>query len=617
MAEGSKSGRKQRVPRVVRRNRFLFHLVYEPVFLGAVVVFLILALLAPVFLLKIWIVSPKGFEPVIKVRALDFFQASALRRSANRAAQAGDFKEAMQSWRGAVENNPANPADLRHALENVVHLKPPAREWLGWTLYYGNWLLRLEQTNIADVALFSQVLDHYLLDDAVVQLLEPHAAKLTPQQASRLVRCLFHLGRTDAFAREWERHKQAFDAMPELRLYEIAYTAGWGSTLPAAEAQKQLDAAAVDPVSRPTANRLLLSVAVARNHIDAYLAALNRLEEDHVDRLPDHVRYWLLLSLNKRTDEAQVLARKFVKPPESASDAEIMARGLVRLGMRDEALTFLASHQEPFDYNPALWTLHSQLLMEAGRWIDLQTLAVAMRQRDRLSIYLGGYSHYLEGLAEIRQGRSALADRAFLELAANPIPDPVLAYGSATQLRKLGRPELAAQIFGRLESSYSNHLDFWLQLQSSAFDARDFDLLLAATKRAYEIAPGRLEYMNNYAAGLLVSRQRPAEAVDLTFRALTLAPRAFETRLNHAMALLQIGRVSDAEPLLKELSTEPLDTDRDTLVHLAWFEFYLAGSNTEKALLHAAHVDPRRLLPPQAQWFESKRTNLVSRATKP
>lgn len=617
MAESSKSGRRQRVPRVVRRNRFLFHLVYEPVFLGAVVVFLILALLAPVFLLKIWIVSPKGFEPVIKVRALDFFQASALRRSANRATQSGDFKEAMQSWRGAVENNPANPSDLRRALDTVVRLKPPAREWLGWSLYYGNWLLRLEQTNIADVALFSQVLDHYLLDDAVVQLLEPHAASLTPAQAAPLLRCLFHLGRTDAFAREWDRHKQAFAAMPELRLYDVAYTAGWGTSLQAAEAQKQLDAAAIDPASRPTANRLLLSVAVARNRIDLYQSALTRLEEDHVDRIPDHVRHWLLLALNKRTDEARALTRKFVKPPESASDAEIMARGLVRLGLRDEALTFVASHQEAFDYNPALWTLHSQLLLETGRWVDLQTLAVAMRQRDRLAVYLGGYSYYLEGLAEFQQGRTALADRAFQELAAKPIPDPVLAYSSATQLRKLGRPELAAKIFGQLESSYSNHLEFWLQLQSSAFDARDFDLLLAATKRAYEIAPGRLEYMNNYAAALLVSRQRPAEAVDLTFRALNLAPRAFETRLNHALALLQLGRLADAEPLLKELSTEPLDSEHDNLVHLGWFEFYLASADTEKARLHAARVDPRRLLPPQSQWFESKRTNLVSRTANP
>lgn len=598
-----KALRRRRVPRIVRRNRFLFHLVYEPAFLIAIGILLSLALLAPVFLLKIWIVSPKGFNPVVRVSALDLVQAAALRRNARKSETLGDFKEAMLGWRGTVENNPANAPDLRAALANSTKIQPASREWLGWTLYYANWLLRLEQTNLSDVFLYAKVLDHYQMEDALVSVLDPFADRLDPTQSALYSRGLFHVGRVDTFQQQWERHGKDFARDREMQLYYAAFKAGWATGSEAAEARKRLDLATTDPDTQRLANRLSLAVCIARNESTAYRAALARLENDRADRVPDHVRYWLLLSYNQRGDDARELARKFVTPPESSGDAEVMARGLLRLGLRTETLAYLERHQETFSYNPSLWILRTQLLVDLNRWDELRTVAVAMRQYERLTPYLGGYSHYLEGLAEIRQGRNDIASRCFAELDQHPIPDPVLAYSSASNLKKLGLPNIAASMLGRLENSFSNHLEFWLQLQASAFDARQFDVLLAATKRAYEIAPGKLEYANNYAAALLVSRERPSEAIDLTFRTLQLAPRAFETRLNHALALLQNARVAEAEPLLTELDGERRDAERETLVNLGWFEFYLKSGNPTKAKEYALKVDSARLLPPQAEWF--------------
>ena len=598
-----KALRRRRVPRIVRRNRFLFHLVYEPAFLIAIGSLVALALLAPVFLLKIWIVSPKGFDPVVKVRALDFVQAAALRRSARKAEAIGDYKEAMLGWRGTVENNPANATDLRAALENATRIQPPSREWLGWSLYYGNWLMRLEQTNLHDVFLYAKVLDHYQLEESLVSVLDPYAKELNADQSALYTRALFQIGRVDGFQQQWKRHAKEFAQDRDMALFDSAFKAGWSSGSEATEARKRLDLATTDPATQRLANRLSLSVCIARNESTAYRAALSRLENDRSDRVPDHVRYWLLLAYNQRGDEAREQARKFVAPPESSGDAEIMARGLLRLGLRTETLAYLERHQEAFSYHPTLWTLRTQLLMEMNRWDDLRTVAVAMRQHDRLEPYLGGYSHFLEGLAETRQGRDDIASRCFAELAQHPIPDPVLAYSSASLLKKLGRPEIAASMLGRLEKNFSNQLEFWLQLQASAFDARQFDVLLAATKRAYEIAPGKLEYANNYAAALLVSREHPSEAIELTFRTLQLAPQAFETRLNHALALLQNARVTDAEPILRDLDDERRDAERETLVNLGWFEFFLRSGNPTRAKEYALKVDPARLLPPQAEWF--------------
>ena len=119
-----------------------------------------------------------------------------------------------------------------------------------------------------------------------------------------------------------------------------------------------------------------------------------------------------------------------------------------------------------------------------------------------------------------------------------------------------------------------------------------------------------MEYLNNYAAALLVSREHSGEAIELTLRALQTAPRAFETRINHALALLQNARVDEAEPILHDLDDERRDSERDTLVSLGWFEFYFRKNDTARALVASSRVQERYLLPPQAEWFKQSRRKL-------
>lgn len=600
---------------MVRRNRFLYHLVYERYFLVAVVVLLFVGLALAVLIPKVWIVTPRGFDPEVKVRGLDFVQEASLRRSALQAEKAADFKDAMLSWRGAVENNPGNPENIRSALTNVTRITPPPKQWLGWSYHYGEWLLRLGRTNQSDVVLFARVLGHFELDESVVSLLSPLVDTLRGDQLGAYLKSLFELGMLERFNDVWTRNERELGADPELTLYRAAYLAGWGSTAlsSTATARRTLENAQSEASTRLLANRLMLSVAAARNELATYSAALTRIETEQADRMRDHVRYWLLLAGNRKVDDAKELAIRYVVPPKTPADASLMTRALIQLSLRNEALKFLEKYKDSFDYSPTIWVLHSQLLSEAGRWEDLKALAVNVRQRDRLAEYLGGYHHFLEGLAEYRLDRQDHAREAFRGLTTNTIRDPVLAYTSAMTLNKLGQSEVAAQMLSRLENTFSNRLEFWLQLQAAAYDSRQFDLLLAATRKAYEINPRKLEYRNNYAAALLEARQDSGKAIQLTMDAWREAPRAFETRVNHAMALLQNARMDEAEPILRDLDDERSDAQRDTIVSMAWFEFYLGKGDTNRALEAATRVQERVLLPPQIEWFRKARSRLEPR----
>ena len=66
--------------------------------------------------------------------------------------------------------------------------------------------------------------------------------------------------------------------------------------------------------------------------------------------------------------------------------------------------------------------------------------------------------------------------------------------------------------------------------------------------------------------------------------------------------------------LLPIMNTSSLfDSQRDTIVSLAWFEYYLGKGDTARAMESAARVQERLLLPPQLEWFRKARSRLEPR----
>jgi hypothetical protein len=139
-------------------------LLFETWFRVGFGLFLLIALGGLVALPKIWVTSPDGFLPVVRISVLDRMQAWSLKRTALRNEAAGKFEEANYSWQVAFANNQADASSIRGLLRNLVEHErfiPEARNAAPLAF----WLLRLTETNITDLELAAQVLEQISLRD--------------------------------------------------------------------------------------------------------------------------------------------------------------------------------------------------------------------------------------------------------------------------------------------------------------------------------------------------------------------------------------------------------------------------------------------------------------------
>src|SRR5678816_713698 len=87
---------------------FLRLIIFSPLFLIGFVAVILTFIAGALYIPKIWRVSPPGFEPIVRISWLDMTQNWALKRSARKLEASGHIAEAVESWQGAVAQNPAD-----------------------------------------------------------------------------------------------------------------------------------------------------------------------------------------------------------------------------------------------------------------------------------------------------------------------------------------------------------------------------------------------------------------------------------------------------------------------------------------------------------------------------
>ncbi len=428
--------------------------------------------------------------------------------------------------------------------------------------------------------------------------------RLTPAQAGAYLKALFHANSMEKFGAVWSRYGESQAADPEMRLYLAAWQAGWGPAATLMPAAATLAAGTTNPATGTLARRLSLSVAASRLDIDAYETTLRELEEKGVDRIRDHLGHWGLLVRIGRRDTAVGLARRFTKPPESAGDALAITDALFSLKLVDAATTFLEGQLAPMGSSPELWQRLAELYALQNRWDDLRALVVQLRSSGRTPAGLAGLTWYWEGIAEQGSGRADSAREAMERAADFPPDEPAIAYRMAAGMKKAGFPGPAGQLLQRIEKDFGGQPAYWLQVVSSAHETRNFALLETAAARGYALATNNPIFINNYAAALLIQRTNAPLAVELTLRRLATSPNDPGANLNHALALLQNGRLDDAERILNRFAGVELTANLRSIVQFGLFELYQRRGNRAAALKAYQQIDPSQLMPPQVLWLE-------------
>jgi tetratricopeptide (TPR) repeat protein len=595
----------------VENYAVLRQVFFERYFRVAAVLLVLFLVFLGLFLPKIYTSTPEGIEPVYKMSGLDKLQAWSLARSAREKITAGNFSDALLSWRSAIANDPGDPKLSEGLVRTVLDHPVARRENLSSAAYHAVWLMKLTGTNDSSVELAVRLFAKFSLDDYVVGLLAPKATNLPPAQAAEFLKSLFRQSRMDQFGEYWTTYSNALAGDRDMQLHLAAWRAGWGPPATIREGREALEAARKDPATRDQAARLSLPIAFSLSDPAVYQANLAALVDNHADRVIDHLNYWRLLIGSGRMSQAAELARGFSRPPETPAEAASMVGVLVELGMRDYAAKFLEQHLPTFAFRPELWESLADLHISLKQWQELRDLAVQMRQSPYLRDDMAGYSWFLEGLSALRTQRIETAREAFVRAAESPTTNPLLSFKVSKQLSQLGYPTLATQLLQSLEKAYGDLAAYWFAVVGAAYEARQFDTMREAAARGYQLRTNEAVFINNYAAMLLMQRTNPAVAVQLTLKALAARPNNPGMQINHAQALILNDRLDEAEELLRQTKIGELDSYLLTERNCAFFDLYAKRGDREKALKAYDGIEPRFLFLPQLKWLDETYAKLT------
>jgi hypothetical protein len=550
---------------------------------------------------EFWTVTPPGFSPRIKITGLDYFQAKALQRSARRAQLENRYDTALFAWRSALANHPGDLESLRGFLRTLIEA-PEVQSFASVATHQSIWLLRLTQTNLSDLELFANVSERLQSRELAALTIESHAGALTPPLEKFLLRFYFDQNEMEAFATRWER-RQDRNPDTELGLYRVAYDAGWGPRHGRLQARKALLSHLDLPESKTLATRLLLRVAFEENDLAAYEKYLASLVQSGLDQFAEHLRLWKLMAAAGQKETALNLARQSSKRPEKLEEVNQLAVFFAQYEQFKESVALFETHSPALGAHPQFWIHFAERLIEARQWEDLLQLALTIRTQDHLQSTLPGFSHFIEGLSELRLGRSALAQSSFEKVMAAEFANAGLAVRVARGLIEAKQHAIAKNVLLKWRAALPSDYTFWLLLFAAADETKDVPLMLESSERAYALRPADPVAINNRAATLLIAREKPEEAVRLSLILLARFPNSIIARINHGAALLINNRVPEAEMLLQQVPTNHFTMAERSLYHFDWFEICLKRTDPAEAERHAQMIDPDFLYPPQRTWF--------------
>lgn len=604
--------RRKIPPAAVKRNYLLHILFYDRAFRWMAVVVILLAGGMGVLWPRIFRTSPEGVYPKIKVSGIELLKARSLKKTALAATAAGKTEEAIQAWAAALGNNEADLEVNRGILRTVAGQAKPDLAWLRLTLKTSDWLLLLSNTNQSDLELTARANATYGQWDWIIYRLGATNSPRTDVTTPLLLAALFEKGLVQRFAAEWAAHRDQAGGSDATKLYVAAWTAGWGPGAEYLSAIETLEKATQTPALQDLAYRMLMRVDFQRIDVTAYEQHFNRLRELGGDRVRHHVRFWNLLHLTGQTARAVELAQAFSEDPSSVDEAESYITTLAALRQNRIIVDFAKVRLPKFTGAPSIWVRTAEALMKVGEWDELRGLAVDMRQHDRLNSSLGNLSWFFDGVAEHSLGRKPRAEDGFGHYLDKLPADPQLNFWAAVTMGRLGYPDFATRLLRTLETAAGNSSEFWRQMQQSAYESREVDVLIEASRRLYLMQASDPVVANNYAASLLLRGDRAAEAVKVTLDVLNRMPNSVSARVNRALALLQVGRVDEVSALLESLDGAKLEPTTAAVLHFTQFLLHEAKGEKRQALEAATKIEQRHLFPAQVEQLNASLVKLKS-----
>lgn len=553
---------------------------------------------------RIWTASPAGFTPPVTVSLIDLIQAWNLRRHAEQHLAAGRIEESLHSWGAAVANNRANPQLVRGYLRALVMVERPAGR-SRQALAQSDRLLRLTNNSQEDLELVAQLYGRCGLQSALLALLRPREANLSPALEAAYLKALFNSELYGQFQVRWEQLGNKVPTDPELGLYRAVYLANWGPAEQAGDARQTLSRAAAAGANVELANRLLLKVHSHGNDVGGCQVALNQLRNIRADLLADHAILWRLLVKADRTAEARQLVQAYVTEPTTLAEAVELAEVCALVGFRQRAKDLLSKSFDTYGFSSLSCVRYGTLLVEDKQWAEVRSLALKLRLHPGLRGSLLALANVIEAEAELGEGRREAAEATLRALPSYDYEDPQLGLGMASSLLRAGMAELALPLLTKLEGKLDQNPEFWAVCLEAGRAQTNSVIMFRALQRSYELQPNDPKVQNAYAGILLLQRVRPELALKLTSGLYATLSNSLPVRINHAAALLANGRPAEARGILVSVNLRQPSAADFCQYSLIYFDVCLALGLTEEAWRSYDRIDQDYLYPSQRQRLDA------------
>ena len=550
---------------------------------------------------KIWIVTPKGMNPVVRIRGIDFAEAQIFRQFAMNHERRREWAEAWQYWRQASAHCPTSIDLLQASVRNSWRLPARNFSYFADAANKASGLIALDGQNAVSVYCAARTYYHFRLYDLVLSLakessVKSHGISLLALQARLL------MGDKAGYQNERKQFDSSED-LKVLQLFDLSRSAAWSTdTGEAKESLKQLLTATEGADSQKRALALQLSLLVASERKDEQLfeRSLASLHDDNNDEPLQHAKLWQILEGAGKRDRAVSLAAMAELVPISSTELLGVANAFEHLGMRERAIAYLDRYAYQINATSGVWLRFGDMLIAEQRWEDLRRAAMDIRRCPATSHELGGYSHFLEGLALKATGASQDAEVNFRKVPLLSVPRPDLALLVAAKMAEFDCPDPALDLALQHEGSLSNRLEYWTLLTHLAGQKKKSDLLLRASRSAYLLDRNNPTLKNNYVAALAVSETEPDLLLQLTSELKAQFPQALAVSIHHALALIQNHRTNEAVAAVSVLPNQNLSDLENSLIAMTRGRLGTLERNWVYAYTNYNLVDPNLLFQEQA-----------------
>lgn len=552
---------------------------------------------------RMWPVARTPVGRILRISGLDWLQGQALQQSARGLEAAGSFPDALTAFEGAVANNPGSTAAVSGVIRCLDRLPDLARSRLPDT---ADWLLHLNATNRETLRWLAPVLVRHGHWQWLKSRLPAKGDDADDALGALRSRSQFEEGDLEAFDSELAANPGRLKADAELALISVGRGAVQATGRPESDGlQKELELAAQSPGTRPLALRLLMDLAFSRRDLWHYEQVLAAANAGRAPGLASQTRYWRLLRWSGQGDRAARLAQESGLVPGSVQEAELLLPVLAELGVREAHEIVRQQALARWGNSPSLWVVVGESLVTLEDWESLRDHAFRLRQCVQFQEALGNFSWFLEGLAEHRLGRPPRAVAAW-DTFRRELPASVgLALRAAAVLDRWGLAGEALAVLVRFRERRPTDDAVLADLQRIAYHSRDLEWFTRASRELHERHPGDPRIINNLAAALIIQGDRPTEALPLTLQALQTMPDSGATVVNHAVALIQAGRATEAAPLLSRAQSLSLDPSSQGMLGYAKVCYFSATGRPDEAWRQAQLLKADDLFPNQIQQLET------------